>query len=201
MGVMLSAAGSLRWFRDQLAPEATFDTLMREAAGAAPGAEGLLFLPYLTGERTPHADPDARGAFVGLTVRHERSHLVRSVIEGVSFGLRDCLELMRNVGVEIHQIRASGGGTRSALWRQVLADVLDAELVTVATAEGAALGAAILAAVGIGWMPTVTEACDAWVTVGEATSPGPARELYADQHRVYQALYPALRPAFEELSP
>lgn len=173
---------------------------MGEAANVPPGAEGLLFLPYLTGERTPYPDPDARGAFVGLTVRHGRSHLVRSVIEGVSFGLRGGLELIRDMGVDVRQIRASGGGTRSALWRQILADVLDAELVTLATAEGAAFGAAILAAVGAEWKSSVAEACDAWVRVGEATTPGADRNRYAELHQIYQGLYPALRSTFGRLS-
>lgn len=200
MGVMLSAAGSLRWFRDELACGESFEFLMAEAAAASPGAEGLVFLPYLTGERTPYPDPVARGAFVGLTVRHGRSHLVRSVIEGVSFGLRDGIELMKGMGVEVQQIRASGGGTKSELWRQVLADVLGAEIVTVTTAEGAAFGAAILAAVGAEWVETVGEACDAWVTVGQATVPGVDQDRYGELYEVYRELYPALRPFFDRLS-
>ncbi len=197
MGVMLSAAGSLRWFRDVLAPGEGFDELAASAGEAPAGAGGLLFLPYLTGERTPHPDPHARGAFVGLTVRHERAHLVRAVLEGVAFGLRDGLELMRASGVgEIGQIRASGGGTRSPLWRQILADVLGSEIATTDTAEGAAYGAALLAAVGAGWHGTVQQACCAWVTVGGGTPPGPDTGRYRHVYPRYRELYPALRPTF-----
>ena len=129
MGVMLSAAGSLRWLRDAVAPNSSFDDLVAGAAEVPPGSDGLLFLPYLTGERTPHPDPLARGAFVGLTVRHDLRHMTRAVMEGVAFGLREGLDLMVDAGMAApSQIRASGGGIRSALWRQILADVLDAEI-------------------------------------------------------------------------
>jgi xylulokinase len=197
MGVMLSAAGSLRWFRDALAPDASFPELSDEAATVPAGSDGLLFLPYLTGERTPHPDPDARGAFVGLTVRHDRAHLTRAVMEGVAFGLRDGLDLMLAAGTpEPTQIRASGGGVRSAVWRQILADVLDAEIATIATAEGAAFGAGLLAAVGAGWFDSVQEAVAAAVRVTPAAEPGPDRERYRERHGRYQALYPALAEHF-----
>ncbi|MFL5670494.1 MAG: xylulokinase, partial [Chloroflexota bacterium] len=141
MSVMLSAAGSLRWFRDTLAPGVDFGDLVSEAAQVPPGSDGLLFLPYLSGERSPHADPLARGAFVGLTLGHDRRHMTRAVLEGVAFGLRDGLDLMTAAGMPPPaQIRASGGGTASELWRQILADVLAAELATVETTEGAAYG-------------------------------------------------------------
>ncbi len=156
MGVMLSAAGSLQWYRDQLAPESSFDDLLKEAESVPAGSEGLQFLPYLSGERTPHPDPLARGAFIGLTLRHTRAHMTRAVIEGVSFGLKDSFTLIQNTGLgAITQVRASGGGTKSALWRQILASVLEAELVTINTADGAAYGAALLAAVGAGTWPDV----------------------------------------------
>ncbi len=143
MSVMLSAAGSLRWYRDTLAPGVPFGDLVAEAAGVAAGADGLLFLPYLSGERSPHPDPLARGGFVGLTIRHERRHLTRAVLEGVAFGLRDGLDLMTAAGMAAPAaIRASGGGTASPLWRQILADVLGADIATVDTTEGAAYGAA-----------------------------------------------------------
>ena len=159
MGVMLSAAGSLRWLRDAVAPDRSFDQLVAGAAEVPAGSDGLFFLPYLTGERTPHPDPLARGAFVGLTVRHDLRHLTRAVLEGVAFGLRDGLDLMIGAGMSVPvQIRASGGGTRSALWRQILADVLGAEIAAVSTEEGAAYGAALLAAVGAGWFSSVEEA-------------------------------------------
>lgn len=197
MGVMLSAAGSLRWYRDTLAPGVEFGELVEEAAEVPPGAEGLLFLPYLTGERTPHPDPLARGAFVGLTVRHTRAHLTRAVLEGVAFGLADNLALMRQAGLgEVDRIRASGGGLRSRLWRQILADTLGTAIVGTSTVEGAAFGAATLAAVGAGWFPTVQEAAAAWVNETDATPPGPDRQLYRRLHDRYQALYPALAPTF-----
>jgi xylulokinase len=196
MGVMLSAAGSLQWLRDTIAPTESFAEFVASAADAEPGSDGLLFLPYLTGERTPHPDPHAKGAFVGLTVRHTRAHLVRSVLEGVAFGLRDALDLIRGAGIEVSQLRASGGGTRSRLWRQILADVLEAELVTVGTTEGAAYGAAVLAAVGTGWHPGVEAATDVWITVGEPTRPSQGADPYRAAHARYSSLYPALKPVF-----
>ena len=200
MGVMLSAAGSLRWLRDAVAPDAGFDDLVEGAAEVPAGSEGLLFLPYLTGERTPHPDPLARGAFVGLTIRHDLRHLTRAVLEGVAFGLRDGLDLM--IGAGLHhptEIRASGGGVRSALWRQILADVLRADIATVPTAEGAAFGAALLAAVGAGWFETVEAACTAVVTVKPAAKPTDAASLYTEAHRRYRDLYPALAPTFHAI--
>jgi xylulokinase len=202
MGVMLSAAGSLRWYRDTLAPGTDFDTLLTPAADIPPGSEGLLFLPYLTGERTPHPDPLARGAFVGLTVRHTQPHLSRAVLEGVAFGLRDSFELIKAAGLaEIRQVRASGGGAKSALWRQILADVLDAELVTVNTTEGAAYGAALLAGVGAGAWPDVDAACEACVTVTGSTSPQPEMAaIYEPFYAQYRRLYPALKEVSHGLS-
>lgn len=200
MTVMLSAAGSLRWFRDALAPGVGFSALSDEAATVAPGSDGLLFLPYLTGERSPHPDPLARGAFVGLTVRHERRHLTRSVLEGVAFGLRDGLDLMIAAGMPApSQVRASGGGTASPVWCQILADVLGAEVATVSTTEGAAYGAGLLAAVGAGWFPSVEAAAAAVVTVTPVASPGADVARYADLHARYRELYPALAPTFHRL--
>ncbi|HEX6231179.1 MAG TPA: xylulokinase [Actinomycetota bacterium] len=200
MGVMLSAAGSLRWFRDALAPGVGFDDLVEEARDVPPGSDGLLFLPYLTGERTPHPDPLARGAFVGLTVRHGRPHLTRAVLEGVAFGLRDSLELMRSAGTAgASQARATGGGSTSPLWRQILADVLRTPVATTSTTEGAAQGAAILAAVGSGWFPTVEEACGAFVEVAGATEPSPDAAAYPSHYDRYRGLYPALAPTFHSL--
>jgi xylulokinase len=165
-----------------------------------PGSDGLLFLPYLTGERTPHPDPFARGAFVGLTVNHGRAHLTRAVLEGVGFGLRDSLELMRAMGLAPStEIRATGGGIKSDLWRQILADVLGARIVTTSTAEGAAQGAATLAAVGARWYRTVEDACRELVRVGDPTQPSPAAGTYADAYARYRELYPALAPTFHAL--
>jgi len=200
MGVMLSAAGSLRWYRDTLAPDVDFGALVAEAGSVAPGADGLRFLPYLTGERTPHPDPAARGAFVGLTVRHTRAHLTRAVLEGVAFGLRDGLGLMRDAGVAMPgEFRASGGGTKSPLWRQIVSDVLDVPIVTVGTAEGAAFGAAVLAAVGAGWFGGVDDAEAALVRTGERTDPTHA-DAYAGAYASYRCLYPALKPTFDSLA-
>ncbi|HUQ44740.1 MAG TPA: xylulokinase [Candidatus Limnocylindria bacterium] len=197
MSVMLSAAGSLRWLRDTLAPGMAFDDLVLPAADIPAGSEGVWFLPYLGGERSPHPDPLARGAFVGLTLAHDRRHMVRAVLEGVAFGLRDGLDLMVAAGMPPPtQVRASGGGIASPLWRQILADVLDAELATVNTTEGAAYGAAILATVAPGWFPTVDDAVAAFVTTTPVTAPGPDAARYRDAHQTYRELYPALTPFF-----
>ena len=197
MSVMLSAAGSLRWYRDTLAPGVPYGELTDAAADVPAGSDGLWFLPYLSGERTPHPDPLARGAFVGLTVGHERRHLTRAVLEGVAFGLRDGLDLMVEAGMPVPaRIRASGGGTASPVWRQILADVLEAEIATVATTEGAAYGACLLAAVGAGWHASVVAATDAWVTATVAAAPGPDAAVYRERHAGYRALYPALAPTF-----
>lgn len=202
MGVMLSAAGSLRWYRDTLAPGVDFDSLLAPAKDVSPGSEGLLFLPYLTGERTPHPDPLARGAFVGLTVRHTQAHLSRAVLEGVAFGLRDSFELMKAAGLaEIKQVRVSGGGAKSPLWRQILADTLNTELVTVNTTEGAAYGAALLAGVGVGVWPDVDAACQASIKVTGSTTPQAGQAAKYEQVYVeYRQLYPALKAISHHLS-
>jgi xylulokinase len=202
MGVMLSAAGSLRWYRDALAPGADFEPLIKPAADVPPGSDGLFFLPYLTGERTPHPDPLARGAFVGLTVQHTRPHLTRAVLEGVAFGLRDSFELMKEAGLAaITQVRITGGGARSPLWRQILASVLDVELVTVSSTEGAAFGAAVLAATGMGTFSDVASACRATIRPTGATRPDPASATYQELYPLYRELYPALRPTFSAVAP
>jgi len=201
MGVMLSAAGSLQWVRDAIAPGMPFDHLVEEAGDIPAGCEGLLFLPYLSGERTPHPDPLARGAFIGLTVRHTRAHLTRAVLEGVAFGLKDGFMLIRNAGLgEIEQVRASGGGTKSALWRCILASVLETELVTVNTTEGAAFGAALLAGVGAGAWPDVDEACRATIRITRHQLPEAVHvEGYRKAYEVYRDLYPALKASFEKM--
>ena len=200
MSVMLSAAGSLRWFRDALAPGEEFADLVAAAAEVPAGSDGLYFLPYLSGERSPYPDPLARGAFIGLTVSHDRRHLARAVLEGVAFGLRDGLDLMLEAGMPAPtQFRASGGGTTSALWRQILADVLGAEIATVGTADGAAYGAGVLAAVGAGWFADVDGAVDALVSAESAASPGRDSSAYAEAHAVYRELYPALAPLFPRM--
>ena len=200
MSVMLSAAGSLRWFRDALAPGVEFGDLVALAAEVPPGSAGLRFLPYLSGERSPHPDPLARGAFVGLTLAHDRRHMTRAVLEGVAFGLRDGLDLMVAAGMPAPaQIRASGGGTVSPLWRQILADVLEAEIAIVNTSEGAAYGAGLLAAVGAGWFPTVGDATRTLVTATPVAAPGPDAATYAEAHATYRELYPALAATFRRL--
>ncbi len=200
MGVMLSAGGSLRWHRDTFAPGVSFDTLLEPASEIPPGSDGLLFLPYLTGERTPHPDPLARGAFVGLTVRHSLPYLSRSVLEGVAFGLRDSFELMKGAGLgEISQVRVTGGGAKSALWRQILADVLQTELVTVNSEEGAAYGAAILAATGTGAFSDIPSACQEVIQVTGRITPSDAVAQYDELYPIYRQLYPALQPSFRGL--
>jgi xylulokinase len=197
MGVMLSAAGSLRWFRDAMAPDMGFADLVEEAAELPAGSDGLLFLPYLTGERTPHPDPAARGAFVGLTIKHRRAHLTRAVLEGVAFGLRDSLELAKAIAVPVTgSIRVTGGGSRSAIWRRILADVLEAPVSTTSTSEGAAQGAAMLAAVGLGWFATVQGACRELVRLGVVLDPSQDVRFYDEAYVRYRALYPALAPTF-----
>lgn len=201
MGVMLSAGGSLRWFRDAFAPGADYADLTSRAETIEAGAGGLTFLPYLSGERTPHPDPLARGAFVGLSVRHSLDHLIRALLEGVAFGLKDGLDLMTDSGAEQpRQIRAAGGGIRSQLWRQILADVMSAEIATVNTTEGAAYGAAMLAAVGAGWHTDVDAATEAWVSIVDVTAPGPDADHYRELHRRFRMLYPALQPWFHEVA-
>ena len=197
MSVMLSAAGSLRWLRDTLAHGLPYPELVEPASAVPAASEGLWFLPYLSGERSPHPDPLARGAFVGLTLAHDRRHLVRSVLEGVAFGLRDGLDLMVAAGMPAPaQVRASGGGLASPLWRQILADVLDAEIATVNTTEGAAFGAALLATPAAGWYPTVDDAVAAFVRTTPMAAPGPDVAAYRDAHAAYRELYPALKPHF-----
>ncbi|MEA3502085.1 MAG: FGGY-family carbohydrate kinase, partial [Actinomycetota bacterium] len=188
----LSAAGSLRWFRDTIAPDVSFADLSAGAGEVAPGSDGLLFLPYLTGERTPHPDPEARGAFVGLTVRHTRAHMTRAVLEGVAFGLRDSLEIIREQS-DVGEIRVAGGGATSSVWLQILADVFGSEVRTVDVPESAAYGAALLAAVGVGAYRTVGEAVAATVRTGEQYQPGPGGAHYEDMYTIYRDLYPALR--------
>jgi xylulokinase len=194
MGVMLSAAGSLGWLRDVAAPGSEFGALVEEAARWEPGVEGLTFLPYLAGERTPHADPDARGSFTGLSVRHDRGALVRAVLEGVACGLRDSLDLVAGLGEERPaRGRVSGGGARSELWLRIVASVLELPLERVAVEEGAAYGAALLGGVAGGMWSSVEEAVRACVrTRGEVEPVAEWVEAYRDLLARYRALYPAL---------
>lgn len=211
MGVTQGAGLSLRWFRDQFgaAEIATagrlgtdpYELLTREAERSVPGSEGLIWLPYLMGERTPHLDANARGVLFGITARHTRADVVRAIMEGVTYSLRDCLTILREMGVPSRQVRASGGGARSALWRQMQADVFGTEVVTVHADEGPSFGAALLAAVGAGFYPSVPSACAATVSVGGAVAPDPSRAaVYDHRYATYRSLYPALAQQFAALA-
>ena len=199
MGVVLSAGNALRWLRDILTEggEVSYDLLTNEAAAVTPGSGGLLFLPYLTGERTPHNDSNARGVFFGLHLGHTRAHLVRAVMEGVTFALRDSLELMRPMVETIPQVRAIGGGARSPLWRQMQADVFGTPVLSLGDAGGPAYGAAIMAAVGAGVFDSIEEAADRWVSVTETTEPNVRNaSLYDELYERYRKLYPSLKARF-----
>jgi xylulokinase len=201
MGVTQGAGLSLQWLRNQLAPGASYDDLMSEAASASAGSQGLFWLPYLMGERTPHLDARARGGWVGLTAKHTRADLIRSVVEGVSYSQKDCLDIVEQLGVPVTSVRASGGGARSPFWRQILADVFNKPVARLENQEGSAYGAALLAMVGTGEFSTVPEACAATIREAESVAPrGAESEAYAKSHQTYQALYPALRPIYERIA-
>jgi xylulokinase len=209
MGVTLAAGGSLRWFRDALGqPEIAeaartgrdvYDILCELAATAPAGSDGLLFLPYLTGERTPHADPDARGVFFGLSLRHTKAHMARAVLEGVTFSLKECLDLLCAMGQGCGRVRVSGGGSRSRFWRQMMADVFGTEIVEVNITQGAAYGAALLAGVGAGVYRDIWEACDLTVRESGSTTPRPDAQVYAEPYVRYRALYPKLKSEFKRI--
>ena len=211
MGVNLSAGGSLQWFRNALCEadvakakrmkQDVYDLLTAEAQDVPPGSQGLFFLPYLSGERTPHADPDARGCLIGLTLAHTRGHIVRAILEGVTYSMRDSLEIFRQLEVPIRQIRASGGGSRSPLWRQIQADVFGRTVVTINTDEGAAYGVALLAAVGAGVFRDIREACAAAIhVVRETPANKAARRHYDRAFGEYQQLYRSLRDDFKRIA-
>lgn len=210
MGVTLSAGGSLRWFRDTLCQDEkaeakrtgrdVYDVITELAATAPAGSVSLLFLPYLSGERTPHADPNARGVFFGLSLRHTKAHMARAVLEGVTFSLRECLDLLCNLGQSCVRVRVSGGGSRSAFWRQMMADVFGTEIVEVNVTQGAAYGAALLAGVGTGVYTDAEQACERTVHETGSTKPGPDARAYVDSYERYRALYPKLREEFKLLA-
>ena len=208
MGVTLTAGGALNWFVDTLCQELdkisrgkVYEVLNREAAAVPPGCEGLMFLPYMAGERTPHADPDARGCFVGLTLKHTRGHMARAIMEGVTFAMRDSLEIIQNLDVPVRQVRVSGGGSKSALWRQIQADVFGKPAVTINAEQGPAFGVALLAAVGAGEYKNVTQACNATI---KETSKTPViaknRKRYDEVFPVFQQLYRSLSKDFKTIS-
>ena len=198
-GCMLSAAGSLEWARGVLAPGAEFDTLVAEAAEIPPGSDGLVFLPYLTGERCPFPDPDARGGWIGLTRSHTRGHMVRAVLEGVAFGLAQILDIVRDVAGPPERVRVTGGGAKSALWKQILADAFAAPVVPLRVDEGSALGAAAMGAHGVGAFADIGALTHAWVALGDPTDPDDPERLSASR-AVYDRLYEDLRPAVSSLS-
>ena len=196
MGVTQGAGLSLQWFRNNLAAGASYDELTAEAATALAGSQGLFWLPYLMGERTPHLDAAARGGWVGLTAKHTRADLIRALLEGVSYSLQDCLTIIEQMGVSVESVRVSGGGARSDFWRQMLADVFVKRTVTLETQEGSAYGAALLALVGTGEYSSVPEVCAAAVREVDSVSPrADESRVYAEGHRTYQLLYPALKAA------
>lgn len=209
-GCMLSAGGSLQWLRNTLYAEQVkrskdpgelYPKMMAAAEKAAAGSENLFFLPYLTGERCPHPDPLAKGAFVGLTPRHGLGEMIRAVIEGITFGMREQIMIFREMGIPVEQVRASGGGARSKFWRQLQADMYGAPVVTINVSEGAALGAAILAAVGAGAYASVPEACGEIIRVKEkCAARGKMAAFYEKQYGKYGGLYPALAGSFAGLS-
>src|SRR5205809_5377167 len=207
MGVTQGAGLSLRWVRDNIGlPEQAlerwsgldaYELLAKEAEGVSPGSDGLLFLPYLQGERTPHLDAYARGGWIGLTASHNRRHLVRAVLEGVAFSLKDCFAIIQEQGLQLEQLRATGGGAKSSIWRQMIADILGVELVTTNATEGPAFGAALLAGVASGIYSSVPQACEITVRVVDRTEPRPELErIYTREYEKYRALYPALKPIF-----
>lgn len=211
MGVILSAGGCLQWFRNRLCQKEAeaaksagleiYDLLAEEAAVIEPGCEGLFFLPYLSGERTPHANPDARACFVGLTLAHGRGHMIRAIMEGVTYAMRDSLAIIRDLGVPVRQIRASGGGSRSALWRQIQADVFGQKVATLNAEEGAAYGVALLAAVGAGAFKNIQEACAATIrVVAQTPSQRRATAYYDRGFAEYQQLYRSLEKDFHRIA-
>jgi xylulokinase len=211
MGVIQAAGGSLRWYRDTFADAETalaketgedpYNIITKGAEKIAPGAEGLVFLPYLTGERTPYPDPDARGVFFGATLRHKKEHFARAVYEGVSYALKDSFEIFKEMNIEMNQVRAAGGGSKSPLWRQIQADMMGIEHVVINIDEGPALGAALLAAVGTGAFPDVETACSNTIKVVSSTKPnGKLKDVYNKYYKVYRGLYPALKDSFKMIS-
>lgn len=208
MGVNLTSGGSLQWWVDNVLQGLTgvgdaqrYEAATSEASAVPAGSGGLLFLPYLNGERTPHADPHARGAFVGLNLSHDRAHLTRAVMEGVTFALRDSLQIINSLGVPVREIRVSGGGSKNPLWRQMQADVFGRTVTTLAVEQGPAYGVALLAAVGDGTFGSIQQACDATITVAEKTKASKkAATRYAKLFPLYQRLYGSLQGDFEALA-
>ncbi len=202
MGVTQGAGLSLQWFRNQFAPGADYDALTAQAAQAPPGSQGLYWLPYLMGERTPHLDAAARGGWIGITAKHTRADMIRALLEGVSYSQKDGLDLIEQMGVQVDSVRVSGGGARSPFWRQMLADVFGKRVVTLQTQEGSAYGAALLALTGTRVYSSVPEVCNAVIREVDSVSPQPdAAQVYAASHPVYKSLYPALQAFYGQSAP
>lgn len=200
MGVTQGAGLSLQWMRKELMPGEEYDQLMAQASTAERGSQGLFWLPYLMGERTPHLDAKARGAWIGLTARHSKADLIRSLVEGVSFSQKDGLDIIEGLNVSVQSVRLSGGGARSPFWRQLMADVLNKRVVTLTTQEGSAYGAALLATVGTGAYSSVEEACRAAIAEQDSVTPSEAAaEAYRTLHATYKEIYPALKPIYERI--
>ncbi len=197
MGVTQGAGLSLQWFRNQLAPGVDYDALTIEASRSPVGAYGLIWLPYLMGERTPHLDGGARGGWIGITARHTRADLIRSVIEGVTFSLRDCLQIIEELSVSVESVTVSGGGAKSGFWRQMLADAFEKQIHVLESQEGSAYGAAILGMVATGEFENVPVACKALIRTTSTLVPRPhASAGYRSLYEVYKGMYPALKPLF-----
>jgi len=203
MGVMLSAASCLKWWVEAVnkGDAKTFDELLCEAEKIPAGSEGLIFLPYLMGERTPYSDPYGRGCFIGLSITHTRAHMTRAILEGVAFGLKDSLQLVKNLNIPINEVRVSGGGAKSKLWRQILADIFEARIDMINSVDGPSYGAAILAAVGAGRYNSVNEACSKMIKITESVHPNEVnKDKYGKMYSIYTSLYGKLKDTFKEIS-
>ncbi|WP_298843507.1 xylulokinase [Clostridium sp.] len=204
MGVMLSAASCLQWWNDNInldTKENSFESLLTEAENSTAGSKGIIYLPYLMGERTPYSDPDAKGAFIGLNITHTRGDMTRSILEGVCFGLRDSLEILKSMGVDVKEVRVSGGGSKSTLWKQILASVFNLKVSSINSKEGPAYGAAILAAVGCGLYDNVDDACNSLIKITDTITPiAKDVDKYDKTYKVYASLYGCLKDKFKELS-
>jgi xylulokinase len=200
MGVMLSAAASLKWWVEDVNNEADYAAVNTQAEKVAPGSDGLYFLPYLMGERTPHNDPAARGAFIGLTAQHTRGHLTRAIMEGVSYALNDSLIILKDMGICLKKVRISGGGAKSRLWKKIIADVFNTCVCSINATEGPAFGAAILAAVGCGAYKDVASACNAIVNDTDVVTPdSKSVARYKKGYDIFKSLYPTLKDTFRVL--
>ncbi|MBC2851763.1 xylulokinase [Cetobacterium sp. 8H] len=200
MGVILSASGAFKWWVEEVNSSKNYEEFNKMADEIKAGSEGLYFLPYLIGERTPHNDSNAKGSFIGLSLNHGKNHMTRSVMEGVAYALRDSFELLKDMGIDCEKIRVSGGGARSQVWKQIFADVLNKDIITINTAEGPALGAAILASVGSGEYKSVEEACEKIIKEVEVTKPCLENvKIYEKNYNIFKEIYPALKKIYKKI--